>query len=174
MTSGAGGSQGRVEFWPSRLIIGVTVFVWALFTGGLIWGLAVLDLGSGTWVLVVKAILSALMLALATAHIRGSYFSGPSLVADRDGLIYRDASKVYGPVPWDLVTALELDPPQASRMVHLQLNGPVRRRSIVGLSWLVGDEQIRTDRISIPTYAVDNQPEAAYAALVALFEAPKT
>ncbi|MEO1494111.1 MAG: hypothetical protein AAFV19_18315 [Pseudomonadota bacterium] len=165
---------GKVEFWPSRLIIGVTIFVWAVFTGGLIWFLAIWDLGPETWVVVLKATVSALMLALAIAHIRGSYFSGPSLVADRAGVIYRDASKVYGPIPWGAVSSLELDPPQPSRMVYLHLRAPVRRRSIIGLSWLVGDEEISVDALSIPTYAVDNQPEAAYAALVALFEAPRS
>ena len=163
----------KVEFWPSRLIIGVTITVWALFIALVVWLVYDLTFGGPAVALALKVTIGALALGLAVVHIRGAYFSGPALVADEIGLIYRDASKVYGPIPWADIQAIELDPPQASQMIHLHLSAPVRRRSLIGIAWLVGDDRIKAEALSIPAYSVDNRPDAAYAALVALFEAAR-
>lgn len=164
-------APNKVEFWPSRLIIGVTLFVWFGFVSLVIWMVHDLTFGGPTVALTIKITLSALALGLAIIHIRGAYFSGPALVADVEGVIFRDASKVYGPIPWTAIQAIELDPPQASQMIHLHLKAPVRRRSLIGITWLVGDDRVKPEALSIPAYTVDNRPDAAYAALVALFEA---
>lgn len=160
----------RREFHAARAYIVSVAVVWILLGAGLWWGIGQTRwLGPDLKLWLSLAICGALG-ALAAMQLYGSFLSGPSLIVDADGFIYRDGKSVWGPVSWREVHSLSLVGGGA-RAVQVELNTAVRRRSIIGTKLVISDRLDGTGIIIVTPHSIDNQSEEAYAALIHFFEA---
>ena len=161
----------RVEFWPSRIFLGVSIFVWTVLAGLTFW--AVTNIGwlgdVGRWA--AASLLAGALAGLGAVHVWGSQLAGPTLVADRAGLIFRDGRVVWGPIPWSQIRRLELD--EARRAVGVWVEGVVQVRSVIGLRWVVEDRNEAPEVLWIASHVLDNRGADAYAALTRLREAER-
>lgn len=158
----------RVEYWPARAYVVISIGVWAVTTALIGWGMFSLDgLGQplGT---ILAVVVTGVFAALAVARIRGM-LAGPSLIADADGLIWRDGVRIWGPVPWGQVERIVLG--EARGNLALTVAGPVRCRSLIGLRWLTDDKMREPGMLWIPSHSLDSRGAEAYERLTALHEA---